>query len=190
MTIPCPPDPGDPKRIALCVAAVGLGVLLLFIVLVVLMVAGGAEPAKAPLRVFVATPERIVDGDTVVYVQGSCRLAGVDSPERRPAPGQPLAEDAFRALRDELLRGPNTVLVYQEKDKYGRMICAILDASGYLVNLWLVESGFAETYFLDRSPFAPGFAAAQQRAKAEKRGIWALPKYESPEHFRKRMREK
>ncbi len=53
----------------------------------------------------------------------------------------------------------------------------------------LVESGFAEAYLTDRSPFAAGLLEAQRRAQAEKRGIWALTPYESPERYRKRMRE-
>ena len=117
-------------------------------------------------------------------------MLGVDAPERKRGGqlGQPLAEEAFRALRDELMRGPNTVLVYG-KDRYGRSLCAILDASGYLVNLWLIESGMAESYLLDRSPFGSGFLEAEKRAKAEGRGIWKLLNRESPAAYRKRLKE-
>ena len=150
----------------------------------------GAEAPKPPTRVFVAVPERVTDGDTIVYPQGACRLLGVDAPERGrgKAAGQPLGEEAFRALRDEVMRGQTTVLVYGI-DRYGRMLCWVIDSNGYGVNLWLVESGMGEAYMLDRSPFARGLAEAQKRAQADKRGIWNLPGYESPEAFRKRMRQ-
>ena len=149
----------------------------------------GAEAPKSPTRVFVAVPERIIDGDSVAYPQGVCRLVGLDSPERRPAPGQRMAEDAFRALREEALRGPTTVLVYGT-DKYGRMLCWVIDQAGYSVNLMLVESGFAEAYLVTRSPFTAGLVEAQRRAQADKRGIWRLPGYESPESWRKRHKAK
>ena len=147
----------------------------------------GAEAPKSPTRVFVAVPERIIDGDSVAYPQGVCRLVGLDSPERRPAPGQRMAEEAFRALRDEIMRGPTTVLVYGV-DRYGRSLCIVIDSTGYVVNLWLVESGFAETYMLENSPFSAGLRAAEARAQKEKRGIWGLTPYESPSSYRKRMK--
>ena len=157
---------------------------------------GGASAAPPlipkhliPIQTFVANPERVSDGDTVVYPAGICRLIGVDAPEI-PHPGklgQPMGQQATEALRGELQTGPNTVLVYG-KDKYGRFLCAILDSQGYLVNLMLVESGLAEAYFLDKAPFAEGFRAAEARAKQQKLGVWGLPKYERPEDYRKRMK--
>ena len=151
-----------------------------------------AAPAiPTPTKVFVAAPEKVVDGDTVVYPQGSCRLLGLDAPERAKGqqPGQPLADEAWRALRGELLRGPNTVIVYGT-DKYGRLLCVIIDPQGYVVNVWLVESGMAEAYMTDRAPFAKGLEEAAARAKAEGRGIWQIPNRERPEAYRKRMRER
>ena len=148
-----------------------------------------AEAPKSPTRVFVAMPERVTDGDSIVYSQGACRLLGVDAPERARTghPGQPLGEEAFRALRDEIMRGPTTVLVYGV-DRYGRSLCIVIDSTGYVVNLWLVESGFAETYMLENSPFSAGLRAAEARAQKEKRGIWGLTPYESPSSYRKRMK--
>ena len=142
-----------------------------------------------PTQTFVARPERISDGDTVVYPAGVCRLVGVDAPEipHPKQPGQPLGQQAMEALRGELQGGVNTVLVYG-KDRYGRFLCAILDPQGYLVNLMLLESGLAEAYFLDKAPFAEGFRAAEARAQQQKLGVWGLPKYERPEDYRKRMK--
>ena len=188
MTTPCPPGPGLSRALLVSALALLTGLLLAAGVILVVTL-GWAASAPQPTRVFVALPERVSDGDTVVYSQGSCRLLGVDAPERKKGsqPGQPMAEDAFKALRGELLRGPNTVLVYSV-DRYGRNLCAIFDVDGYLVNLWLVESGFSETYMLDRSPFAAGLKAAEERARKDKRGIWAVPSYESPSSYRLRMK--
>ena len=187
MTPPCPPGPGLSRALLVSAGALLAG-LLLAAGVILLVTLGWAASAPQPTRVFVALPERIPDGDTVTYKHGTCRLVGLDSPERRPAPGQRLAKEAFEALRDELMRGENTVILYG-KDKYDRWLCVILDSAGYMVNLMLVESGFAQTYLLERSPFAMGLADAQRRAQAEKRGIWGLKGYENPESYRKRMRE-
>lgn len=187
MTTQCPPGPGLSR--ALLVSALALLAGLLVAGGVILLVTlGWAASAPQPTRVFVAVPERVTDGDTIIYPQGACRLLGIDAPERGrgKAAGQPLGEEAFQALRDEIMRGQTTVLVYGI-DRYGRMLCWVIDSNGYAVNLWLVESGMGETYMLDRSPFARGLAEAQKRAQTDKRGIWNLPSYESPEAFRKRM---
>ena len=150
--------------------------------------ANAAEPM--PVKVFVATPERVIDGDSIRYPQGVCRLLAIDAPERKKGqqPGQPMAEEAFKALRDEAMRGPTTVIVYG-RDKYERLLCWVIDHAGYALNLMLVESGFGIAYMTERSPFAAGLLEAQRRAQAEKRGIWSLPKRETPEAYRKRMRE-
>lgn len=162
--------------------------LLLAALVILFVTLGWAASGPQPTRVFVALPERVTDGDSVVYKEGVCRLSGLDAPERTPVPGQRLAQEAFEVVRDALMRGPNTVIVYGT-DKYARLLCVILDPTGYMVNLLLVESGLAQTYFLERSPFALGLAEAQRRAQADKRGIWDLRGYEPPASFRKRMKE-
>ena len=189
MTTPCPPGPGLSRALLLSALALLTG-LLLAAGVILFVTLGWAASVPQPTRVFMALPERVPDGDTIIYAQGSCRLVGLDSPERKKGqqPGQPMAEDAFKALRDEAMRGPTTVIVYGT-DKYGRMLCWVIDHAGYALNLMLVESGFAGAYLTDRSPFAVGVLEAQRRAQAEKRGIWSLPKREAPEAYRKRMRE-
>ena len=189
---PIPPDPTVGRFLLWLLAGSAVAMLLFGALCVALLeVACGAEPV--PSKVFQARPERVVDGDTVVYPQGVCRLIGVDAPEvahgGHPGghPAQPMGDQAAEGLRGELVQGMNTVVVYGT-DKYGRMLCAILDHAGYLANLWLVESGLAETYLLDRAPFARGLAEAQARAKAERRGIWGLERYERPSDYRKRMK--
>lgn len=167
---------------------IGLGVVLLAGLLAWAEWASSAP--KGPDRVFAAQAERVIDGDTVVYPQGSCRLLGIDAPERKHGAGrtgQPLAEESFQALRQELMRGVNTVITYGF-DRYGRLLCVIIDPSGYVANVWMAESGWAEAFMLESSPFAEGILTAEQRARSEKRGIWNLPVYERPADYRKRTR--
>jgi len=145
----------------------------------------GAGPPKT----FTARAERVVDGDSIIFPQGVCRLIGIDAPEiaHGAKTGQPWGREAQLALAGQVGMGQVTVLVYGF-DKYGRMLCAILDAHGYLINLTLLESGLAQTYMLEKSPFANGFLAAESRAKKAQIGIWGLSNYESPADYRRRLK--
>lgn len=140
-----------------------------------------------PSRVFVAVPERIVDGDTVVFPQGSCRLLGIDAPEK----AQPFGMQATQALA-ALLPPKESVLVlaWIGQDRYGRMLCLIVGADGYLVNLAMVESGAALVYLAEGSTIHRGLLEAQARAVNERRGVWALPQIELPWVYRERMRRR
>ena len=155
-----------------------------------LLVCGFLLLGAGPPKTFVAKAERAVDGDTITFPQGSCRLIGIDAPEitHGAKVGQPWAREAMMALEGMLGMGLATVLVFG-LDRYGRMLCAVFDAQGYLVNLVLVESGLAETYLLEKAPFAAGLRQAEERAKRDKRGIWSLGVYERPSDYRKRMRQ-
>lgn len=166
-----------------------LGIGLVLLAGLFAWVQWASSAPKGPDRVFAAMAERVVDGDTVIYPQGSCRLLGIDAPERKHGvqPGQPLAEESFQALRQELMRGFNTVITYGV-DRYGRMLCIVIDPSGYVANIWMTESGWAEAFMLESSPFAEGILTAEQRARTEKRGIWKLPVYERPADYRARTK--
>lgn len=156
-----------------------------FLVIICGVLLLGAGPPKT----FVARAERAVDGDTITFPQGSCRLVGIDAPEitHGAKVGQPWAREAMMALEGMLGMGPATVLVFG-LDRYGRMLCAVFDAQGYLVNLVLVESGLAETYLLEKAPFAAGLRQAEERAKRDKRGLWSQPSPERPADYRRRMK--
>ena len=143
-----------------------------------------------PTSVFFAPPLEIVDGDTVKFEhRGLCRLIGIDAPEDGDAAGgQPVGEQATKALRALLpLKDPVLVLVWG-RDRYRRMLCLILAADGYPVNLTLVESGMAYVYLAEGFSLYSALVQAQQRAQIDRRGVWWLPKRELPWHYRARMR--
>ena len=139
----------------------------------------------APDQVFTAKVERISDGDTVVFPQGSCRLLGIDAPEK----AQPLGAEAGSTLTELLGDGPVLVMAWG-KDRYGRMLCLVLAQDGYLANMTLVESGLALVYMADRLFVKDGLEAAQARAKADRRGVWGLKSFEKPWEYRARIRGK
>lgn len=124
----------------------------------------------------------VVDGDTIdVLADGRpvrVRLAEIDAPERRQAYGtkarQALAELAFRRV---------VAVVDEGRDRYGRMIGTVTVDGGRNVNLAMVTAGFAWAY--TRYVVHPAYPAAQEAARAARRGLWADPHPTPPWTFRR-----
>jgi endonuclease YncB( thermonuclease family) len=53
----------------------------------------------------------------------------------------------------------------------------------------MVREGYAEAYveYLKEPSYRAQFIKAEKEARSAKRGIWALPGYERPSDFRKRL---
>ena len=113
----------------------------------------------------------VKDGDTLqVKVQGvvmDFRLAGIDAPEIE----QPYGAEARQALVSLIGKKP-CVLVPIDTDRYGRTIAFLWVGDSY-VNRELVKRGAAWFY----SEFARDVSLfeVEERARAEKRGVWSLP---------------
>jgi len=112
------------------------------------------------------------------------RIAWIDAPEK----GQPHAEAARFALRallgDRLLK-----LVYVDTDIYGRRVAQVW-VDGQDVGLALVEAGAAWYYrhYGSKVSFWRRwrYGGAERRARFAKKGLWALPKPQSPWDFKHR----
>lgn len=139
------------------------------------------------------------DGDTCrVRVAGglwmNVRLAAIDAPElekhnrgRMEWKSQPLGEASRDAL-NELVQGRDVRLRQVDLDQYNRPVVELI-VKDKVVNQTLVEQGLAEVYRgktkrMDKGPYF----AAEERAKKEKRGIWAMAAYESPSDYRRKSR--
>lgn len=135
------------------------------------------------------------DGDTCrIRVADSMwinvRLAGIDTPEvanRRMKSNQNLGIEA-RDYLNGLISGKIVYVKQLDLDNYNRPIVLISLSSDAktLVNLNLVEKGFAEVYRgatkrLDQAPFL----SAEQLARKERKGIWKDENRVSPSDFRK-----
>jgi len=117
----------------------------------------------------------VADGDTITVldadkVQHKIRLSGIDAPEKKQAFGNRSKESLSELAFDK------TVDVETEKrDKYGRQIGKVL-VNGRDVNLVQVERGMAwfyRQYQRDQSPNDRRlYEAAEDAAKADKRGLW------------------
>ena len=161
----------------------GASVFVAFLLLAPMLHAPAWAQKGAPDQVFTAKVERVTDGDTVTFQQGVCRLLGIDAPEK----AQPLGPEAWRTLA-ELLGDQPVLAMAWGKDRYGRMLCLILAQDGYLANMTLVESGLALVYMADRLFLQDGLEAAEARARADRRGVWGLKKFEPPWDYRAKRR--
>lgn len=112
------------------------------------------------------------DGDSITVltagnVQLKVRLEGIDAPELKQAFSQQSKE-----AMSGLVFGKAVTLQVTGKDRYGRTLAVVM-VGGVNVNLELVRRGFAWRF--DKYSKDAALLAAQNEAKAAKRGLWADP---------------
>jgi endonuclease YncB( thermonuclease family) len=128
--------------------------------------------AAAPHAVFTARVVKIVDGDTIsVRVAGKdlqkVRLVEIDTPEH----DQPYGREAKQALA-ALISGREVRIESQGADDYGRLLARVF-VGDLDVNAELVRSGAAWVY--RKYSDDPELLALETDARAQQRGLWALP---------------
>ncbi len=121
--------------------------------------------------VLVGKVTTVIDGDTLEVQLDSgpirVRFESIDAPEH----DQPLGAEARKALAARV-RGQTVALEVWEQDQYGRL-AAYVYLGEENVGLWLVEQGYAWAYH--RYLHERSYCDAEFRARAAKRGLWALP---------------
>ncbi len=130
----------------------------------------------------------VADGDTITVldadkVQHKIRLSGIDAPEKK----QPFGNRSKESLSE--LAFDKTVNVETEKrDRYGRQIGKVL-VNGRDVNLVQVERGMAWFYRQYQREQSPNdrrlYEAAEDAARADKRGLWRDADPMPPWEFRR-----
>lgn len=153
-------------------------VFLLAILLSACSATGGA-PSNGS-RAGIATVVHPVDGDTIVVDldgrEESVRLIGIDTPESvaRDRPVECFGPEA-KARTAELLSAGTVVRLERDveaRDRYGRLLAYVL-RDGVLVNLLLVEEGFAESFaYPPNLAHQTELAQAEATARAAERGLW------------------
>ena len=129
----------------------------------------------------------VVDGDTVLLESGlSVRLIGTQAPKlplgRDDFEAWPLAEEARTELAAIAL-GRNVQLGYggEEKDRYGRALAHLFvesEAAPVWAQMHMIGAGLARVYsFPDNRRCLDQLFAGEERARAERLGIWANPYY-------------
>lgn len=129
---------------------------------------------------------RVMDGDAVVLDTGqSVRLVGIEAPAfgRDGAEDDPHAEASRRMLEDMVL-GRRVQLYYAglTRDRYDRALAHLKtdDRLGPVVwvNRELVAAGAARVrVYPDTARAAEGLFEAEEDARTEERGLWALRAY-------------
>jgi len=130
----------------------------------------------------------VADGDTITVldankVQHKIRLSGIDAPEKK----QPFGNRSKESL-SELAFDKTVTVETSKRDRYGRQIGKVL-VNGRDVNLMQVERGMAwfyRQYQRDQSPNDRRlYEAAEDAARAGKRGLWRDADPVPPWEFRR-----
>lgn len=111
------------------------------------------------------------------------RLVGIRAPKPDTPPfradAEPLGAEA-KAFVEGLVRG-RTLRLYTDanpKDRYGRHLAHVVRDDGLWLQRALLENGFARVYTLpDNRKRVAEMLRFEAAARAERRGIWALPDY-------------
>jgi micrococcal nuclease len=122
-----------------------------------------------------ATIDYVHDGDTLFLTDGTkVRLLAVDTPEVGDNL-ECLGNESRDYLRALLPEGSTVYMLAdaQPTDQYGRSLLFIWTATGTLVNLDLVEQGYAEAVFIGGNRlYEAEVEAAEDAAQDAGRGIW------------------
>ena len=130
---------------------------------------------------------RILDGDTVEVLDSAShtvrvRLGGIDAPEK----SQPFGTQAKQRMA--ALSGGQTVAVdWTKRDRNGRLVGKLI-LNGQDLGLAMINSGLAWWYreYAGEQSAADQhiYAAAEQTARAAKRGLWAVADPMAPWDYR------
>jgi endonuclease YncB( thermonuclease family) len=150
------------------------------------------QPQPQPLKtaqVIQAQITSVTDGDTVeVRAFGAqqtnyrVRLIGIDTPEKYASPECGTAGATANMRRMALDRrghGRRVVLTTDPTqatfDRYGRLLAYVRTTTGKQLNVAQVAAGWAKVYVYGGVPFrrVASFRAAERRARAANRGVWA-----------------
>lgn len=130
----------------------------------------------------------VIDGDTAVFQNTTCRFAYIDTPESKF--NQKLQRDISNSgvSPDEVVRAGRMAKGYVESimqkgaayrfdvittDKYGRSVCVIYDFDGATINDKIVKNGFAVPFWRYIPYNVKGkMITLVREAKANQKGLW------------------
>lgn len=128
----------------------------------------------------------VVDADTLRVGVTRVRLSGIDAPELSQRCGPEIRKVACGAIAAEWLRrrveGRHIICQAVDIDRYGRSV-AICSVGGEDVGAAIVEAGWATAY----RRYSMAYVEQEARARAVRRGIWALG-FEPPADYRRERR--
>lgn len=128
--------------------------------------------------------QKVVDGDTIeIFRYGKTekvRLIGVDTPEtldpRKAVQcfGKEASDNTKHLLEGQKVRIETDPLV-GERDKYNRLLAYVWLGQDKLINLDLINNGYAHeyTYRSQVYKYQPDFKSAEKTAKENNLGFWS-----------------
>jgi micrococcal nuclease len=133
------------------------------------------QSAQTPRERTGARVTKHTDGDTLwLSGIGKVRLIGVDTPEvygDDECYGREASAFVERVV--PLGSAVDYRLGIEERDRYGRALAYVYIDDGRLLNLLLVERGYAQVLTVPPNvDFATRFRMAARRARAARRGLW------------------
>jgi endonuclease YncB( thermonuclease family) len=140
--------------------------------------------SEDPARLAKARVDAVIDGDTLRLQGGDrVRLIGINTPElgRDGKPPEPLADQARGALQ-RLVDAQGAVWLRdgrEPRDKYGRRLAHVFDASGKNLAETLLARGLG--FQVAVSPnfgFIECLASAERQARQADLGVWGHTRYE------------
>jgi endonuclease YncB( thermonuclease family) len=148
-------------------------------------VLGPSHDTSAPRAVATAYV-RVIDGDTLRAAGGRIRLSGIDAPELSQTCRDAQAHEwscgqAAKARLVELVSRGDVACAARGHDRYGRTlaVCSAGDVAD--LGAALVRDGYA----VDYRRYSSDYLAAEDEARAARRGIWQGD-FERPENWRRR----
>jgi endonuclease YncB( thermonuclease family) len=140
----------------------------------------GASAQEGPPGTVLRHVVRVVDGDTIVLAgKQRIRLAGVNCPEI----DEELGLDA-RAFALDFADRKDAWISEARSDRYGRLVSDVI-VGGRSLSEALVEAGLAHAFLIPPvdEAAAKTLLAAQDRARAARRGIWATARFQGDLHI-------
>ncbi len=127
----------------------------------------------------------VIDGDTLALADGrEVRLVGIQAPKlplgRPDFPTWPLAPEAKKVLEELVLHREIALGIGgRDRDRHGRVLAHLYRRSdGLWIQGEMVSRGLARVYtFADNRAMAAALFEREGRARAARRGIWALGYY-------------
>lgn len=118
----------------------------------------------------------IADGDTLTvldaqHTQHRIRLAGIDAPEQRQPWGEQSKANLARMAFDQVV-----TVEWEKRDRYQRIVGKVLALGAFDTGLAQIDAGLAWHYKKYQGEQSPAdreaYAAAEDQARASRRGLW------------------
>lgn len=139
------------------------------------LVSGPPVPSEAVVA-------SVYDGDTLTLSTGDkVRLRWVNTPELKPL--EDYGPEARELTASLVLQKQVHLLTSGGRDGYGRLLSGV-EVEGKNLSIALLEAGLGHLFLIppDDTDLAP-FIAAQEKARAARRGIWSTDRFQGALHI-------